>query len=34
MTVVRVGRGATLVPGITIAVDDARAFVARWRAWR
>jgi uncharacterized protein (DUF58 family) len=34
MTVVRVGRGAALVPGITIAIEDARAFVERWRAWR
>ncbi len=34
MTVARVGRGAALVPGITIAVEDAKAFVERWRSWR
>jgi len=34
MTVARIGRGAALVPGITIAVEDARAFVERWRSWR
>jgi uncharacterized protein (DUF58 family) len=34
MTVIRVGAGAQLAPGVTIAVADAQAFVERWRAWR
>lgn len=34
MTVIRVGRGAAAAPGITMAVESARAFVERWRAWR
>jgi hypothetical protein len=33
LTVVRIGKGATSEPGITIAADDAASFVQRWRPW-
>jgi uncharacterized protein (DUF58 family) len=31
--VVRVGRGATLAPGVNMAVEDATTFALRWRPW-
>lgn len=34
MSIVRVGHGAELAPGIAHAVDDAETFAQRWRPWR
>lgn len=33
ISVVRVGQGAALAPGVALAVDDAATFAQRWRPW-
>jgi len=33
MSIVRVGAGAALAPGIALAVEDAESFAQRWRPW-
>jgi uncharacterized protein (DUF58 family) len=33
MSVVRIGRGAVIGPGVALAVDDAEHFAQRWRPW-
>lgn len=33
LSVVRIGRGATIGVGVAIAADDAKEFVQRWRPW-
>lgn len=34
LSVVRVGKEATLAPGVVLAVSDAQEFASRWRPWR
>jgi uncharacterized protein (DUF58 family) len=34
LSVVRIGKGATVAPGVVLAVRDAQEFALRWRPWR